>query len=104
MTPERNAPGDAPRPAPGVRTQSEDTSFEAERVLFDHYRSLTPGERLAVVGDLCQAAEKLALAGARLRHPGASETELRHWAALARLGPELMRDAFGWSPPGSGRP
>lgn len=94
----------APRPVPGFRTQSRDTSFEAERLLFEHYRGLTPGEKLAVVGELCRAAEELALAGARLTHPAASEAELRLRAAMARLGPDVMRAAFGWSPPGSGRP
>jgi hypothetical protein len=80
------------------RTQSLDTSVEAERILIDRYRRMTPAEKLDIARALTKAAHELALAGARLRHPGATDDELRLHVAACRLSPEIMAAAFGWSP------
>ena len=83
----------------GYRTQAPDTSIEAERVLIQRYRNMSPAEKLAIVSALTQAAEDLALAGVRLRHPDAPHDELRLRVAARRLSPESMTAAFGWPPP-----
>ena len=80
---------------PDYRTQSSDTSIEAERVQFDCYRALTPAEKVEVILDLCNAGRELSLAGLRMRHPGASAEELHLREAGLRLGPELARKVYG---------
>jgi hypothetical protein len=82
----------------GYRTQASDTTLEAERVLIERYRAMSPADKLSIVRALCRATDELALVGARLRHPGASARELRLHAASTRLPAEAMRAAFGWSP------
>jgi len=79
----------------GYRTQSEDTSPEADRLSFDLYRRMSAAEKLGLVAALCRQGDQLALAGLRLRHPGASEAELRHRLAALRLGPELACRVYG---------
>ncbi len=80
----------------GYRTQARDTALEAERVLIERYRVMSPAEKLALAFSLTSLAGDLALAGARLRHPEASEQELRLRIASARLPLETMRAAYGW--------
>jgi len=95
-------PGIAPgeQVATGYRTQSRDTSPEAERILFDHYRQLSAADKILLVRQLCRAAETFALAGARRRHPGASEEELQMRVAATRFDAPTLREAFGWCEPG----
>lgn len=81
------------------RTQSPDTSVEAERLLFDSYRQMTPGQKLDMVRQLSMAASEFAAAGLKRRHPDASPHEIEMRLAAIRLGPEVMRDAFGWREP-----
>jgi len=59
------------------RPQSEDTTVEADRLMFDLYRRLTPAERCARVVAAARAGEALELAGVRLHEPGASDAEQR---------------------------
>ena len=82
----------------GYRTQAPDTSIEAEAFLIDRYRRMTPAEKVDIVRALTRAANDLALAGARLRFPTASDEELRLQVATARLGPALTAAAFGAKP------
>ena len=82
----------------GYRTQSADTSVEVEKVLLERYRRMSPAEKLDLVRSLTNAANELALAGARLRHPGSSDSELRLRVAARRLPADVMAAAFGWSP------
>jgi hypothetical protein len=79
---------------PGYRTQSSDTSIEAEQVLFAIWRSWTPQQKIECMERLWGDARALSLAGLRLRHPEASleERELRE--AALRLGPELARAVY----------
>jgi len=80
---------------PGYRTQSSDTSIEAERVQFECFRALTPAERLEVILDLCRTGRELSLVGLRMRHPQATPEELELREAALRLGPELARAVHG---------
>ncbi len=78
------------------RTQSRDTSREAEEVLMEGYRRMEPWEKIQLVCDLSAASQELALSGIRMRYPDADEDELRMRLASLRLSPTEMREAFGW--------
>ena len=76
----------------------DDTSPEARHLQLELYRSMSPGQKLALVLDLTDTAESFARAGIRMRHPGADEREVtlrlaelkygREW--LARNWPDLV--------------
>ncbi|MBI4265712.1 MAG: hypothetical protein HY657_15160 [Acidobacteria bacterium] len=73
---------------------SLDTSPEVERMQIERWRRMSPGEKAAIVAGLTQAVYDLALAGIRLRHPGASPREQFLRLALITLGPDLARQAY----------
>jgi hypothetical protein len=75
-----------------------DTDPEADRVLFDLYKKMTPQERAERMVALCRAARSLAEAETRSRHPGISEHELRMRVASRSLPRDLMIEAFHWDP------
>ena len=79
------------------RTQSPDTSFDAERFLVRRYRTMSHADKLRIFSQLSRATQELALAGIRRRHPHASSRELQMRLAATRLDPAVLRDAFGWS-------
>ena len=58
------------------------------------YARMTPAEKLARVRDLTLAANALALAGLRARHPDEGEGELLLRLARRRLGAELVAQAY----------
>lgn len=55
---------------------------------------MSPAEKAAIVSGLTRAVYDLALAGVRLRHPGASPREQFLRLALVTLGPDLARQAY----------
>ncbi len=72
-----------------------DTDPDAERVLLDVYRSMSPARKLELVADGWECARALAWAGLRQRHPDAGENELfRRFVELV-LGAELAARAYG---------
>lgn len=77
-------------------TQSPDTSEAVDRLLMARYRQMTPSEKMRMVAELNETVEAVALTGLRLRHPDASERELRLRLATIRYGRELVIKAFGW--------
>lgn len=80
------------------RTQSRDTSYEAERFQIDRLRCLTLPERLALLDSLIRLTDRLSRAGILMRYPEAGEREIGLRSASLRLDPELMRAAYGWDP------
>ncbi|MBN2493422.1 MAG: hypothetical protein JXR96_02425 [Deltaproteobacteria bacterium] len=79
--------------------QPIDTSPDAERMLIEGYRRMSPAEKLRRVVDLNQAALQMARARIQARYgPDLSEEELRMRLAALWLGRELMIAAFGWDP------
>lgn len=54
---------------------SSDTSLEAENRQVEHWRRMSPMQKLQIVDELNRAVDDLSLAGIRMRHPGASERE-----------------------------
>jgi hypothetical protein len=71
-----------------------DTSSDAERVLIDLYRRMTPAEKLRRVAELNEAAA-LARAGLRLRDPRADEREIFLRLASLRLGSAMVELVYG---------
>ncbi len=78
-----------------MRTQSPDTSPEAERVLIELLRRTPPWRRLQLADQMSRTARELSIAGLRLRFPGASAAELRRRFADIHLGPELAARVYG---------
>ena len=83
-------------PPEGYVTQSPDTSYWAERILVEHWRSQEPWEKARDIDDLTRWAFQLQIAGLRLRHPSASESELELRAAGLRLGRDVVRRWTGF--------
>lgn len=81
-----------------MKTQSRDTSPEAERVLFDLLRRATPARKFSLIVDTGRAMQELALCGLRTRHPHDTPARLRRRFADLWLGPELARRAYGDTP------
>jgi hypothetical protein len=81
-----------------MKTQSSDTSPEAERVLVELLRRAPAWRRLQLADRMSATVRQLSLAGLRARHPRASEAELRRRFADLYLGRELAAKVYG-SPP-----
>jgi hypothetical protein len=78
-----------------MRTQSPDTSPEAEQVLINLLRQAPAWRRLQLTDRMSSAARDLSLAGLRARHPQASEAELCRRFAQIQFGPELAAKVYG---------
>jgi hypothetical protein len=76
------------RPEP--RPLSRDTEPWAERLLFDHWRSLDSVAKLRILSEQYQSLKRLSIAGLALRYPGDSEEELELRAACLRVGREVV--------------
>lgn len=67
-----------------------DTSPEAERVLIEVYRAMSPADKWRTIGDLYRTARHLHETGFRQRYGDASGVEIvRDWMELT-LEPELL--------------
>jgi hypothetical protein len=62
-------------------TQSRDTHSRAEILQRELWKTMRPSDKADVVRQLVRACHSMALAGARLRHPAASEAELHKMVA-----------------------
>lgn len=85
----------------GYRTQSEDTSYWADRLLFEHLRTLDAPATAALIGSACRMQDELLLAGLRREHPeeGSEQLELR--AAILKYGADLVERFTGRTLPRS---
>lgn len=77
------------------RPQSDDVTSAMDRATFDRLRAMTPEARLRAAAERTEAALLLTLAGLRLRHPAASDDELRVRAAVQRYGRPCMARCLG---------
>lgn len=93
--------GQAP---PGYKTQSADTSYEAEQVLFSLYRRLPPWEKIRHIAEDSRFCDELALRNILRRFPDAGEREIRLRLGARRLDRETMIRVYGWDPEGTERP
>jgi hypothetical protein len=80
---------------PANHQEQLDAKNALERAYWERLERLTPAERLQMAVRAGQAQHRLTIAGLRLRFPAASEEELELRAAAKRVGPRLMRMAFG---------
>jgi len=80
------------------RTQSRDTSAETERRQIEAWREMNAAQKLAIVSQLALAAEEMARAGIRERHPNATGREIELRLGALRLDRDTMIRVFGWDP------
>lgn len=73
----------------------QDTSKKATELYFRRLAEMTPAERLALGGALCQAGDSLQRSGLRSRYPEADEREICFRLAVTRFGEALARKAYG---------
>jgi hypothetical protein len=73
---------------------SADTDAESEQHQIERWRTMSPAEKLRVVAELNAAVDTMALAGIRLRHPGASLREQFLRLASLKLGRDLARQVY----------
>ena len=78
-----------------MRTQSPDTSPEAEQVLIALLRQAPAWRKLRMVEDTNRAVKDLLMAGLRQRFPDESPAALRRRLADLWLGPGLSAAAYG---------
>jgi hypothetical protein len=82
----------------GYRPQSRDADAVFERRLFAEWGVMDAVHKAELIDSMSRDAHELALVGARLRHPSASERELEMRAFALRLGRDLMVRVYGWDP------
>lgn len=81
-----------------MKTQSPDTSPEAERMLIEGLRQAGPQRRIEMARAVSRAVRQLAWNGLRLRHPQADEPELRRRYAALALGEQAAARLFPGRP------
>jgi hypothetical protein len=80
------------------KTQSIDTSSEAELVQLRAWRAMSPRRKARQITELTRTACGLSLAGLRQRYPESSEKEWFLRLAAMRLDRETMIRVYGWDP------
>jgi hypothetical protein len=78
-----------------MRTQSRDTSPEAEQVLIKLLREAPAWRKLQMVDEANRSVKELLLAGLRDRFPRDNSELLKRRLADLWLGPELAAKAYG---------
>lgn len=81
------------------RTQSEDTSVWADRLLFEHLSTLDARDTALQIAGACRMLEVVLRAGLRRDHPGADEAELDLRAAVQKYGPDVVSQLTGLALP-----
>ena len=84
------------------RNRPPDLSRQEEDSWFAYLRGLTPAEKAQIMTRLNRAAEEVALAEIRARHPGASAFEVRCRMLSLRLDRDAMIRFFDWDPDRAG--
>jgi len=75
--------------------KNSDTSAEARRVVCELYRKMTPARKFELISQAYEFGRSLAMAGIRLRHPEATDEQVRQLWARQHLGSELYEQAYG---------
>jgi hypothetical protein len=75
--------------------KNRDTSPEARRVQIGLYRRMTPARKFELISQAYEFGRVLAMAGIRLRHPNATDGQVRRIWASQHLGRELYEQAYG---------
>jgi hypothetical protein len=74
---------------------SPDTSPEIERLQIERLRQMPPWRKMALLAEMFQALQTLALAGLRQRHPADTLAQQRRHLADLLIGPELAHRVYG---------
>ena len=72
-----------------------DTSPDAEAMMIELYRRMSPGEKLLRVFDAYQTGKSLALTGLTMRYPKASSDQLEMLWKRQHLGDTLFTEIYG---------
>lgn len=72
-----------------------DTDPQTEAVLINLLRQASPARKLAMVAEMNDTVQTLALTGLRQRFPAAGSAELQRRLADLLLGADLARQAYG---------
>lgn len=77
------------------RTPSEDTSEWADRLLFEHLRTLDARQSLRLCMEACRTMAELLVAGLRRDHPNADDEEIEFRLAVTKYGAEVVEQCTG---------
>ncbi len=77
------------------RTQSADTSVWADRLLFDHLRTLDARESLELCMEACRTMDELLVAGLRCDHPHADDEEIEFRLTVQKYGADVVEACTG---------
>ena len=80
---------------PQAERRTEDTTPEALSVQYEIYRRMGEAEKLRLVFQTYRVGRQLAMTGIRMRHPEATDDEVRRLWARRHLGSELFDRAYG---------
>jgi hypothetical protein len=78
-------------PPPGYVTQSPDTAYWVEKLMFERWAAMSVDEKIDVIRQTCRGAHHLTLAGLSARHPTSSAEQLELMAAELRIGADAVR-------------
>ena len=73
-----------------------DSDTETVRRQVEHWRGMSPAEKLSIVDALNEDVQRLAEAGVRLRHPHSTPRDVFLRVAALRNGRALTLAAYGW--------
>lgn len=68
----------------------DDTPSHIEEMLIQHWRTLTPAQKLAQISSMNATINQLLMAGLRQQYPGESEAQLRMRSYERRYGRALL--------------
>jgi hypothetical protein len=76
---------------PGYVTQSPDTAYWAERLMFERLAAMSAAETIAGIRGFHRSAYRIQLSGLARQYPDATPAELELRAAEIRLGREVVQ-------------
>ncbi len=77
-------------PPPGYELQSRDSTYWAEDLQFEYWRSLDVAAKVGLLEAWAAEVHELQIEGIRTEHPDASPVELERLAAEIRYGREFV--------------
>ena len=81
-----------------------DTNPEAFRKLIERQRRMSAGEKLEQFFEMAEMLIRAVEDQVRREYPDAGEREIFLRAAARRIGPELVKKAYGWDPESGRKP
>ncbi|MEN6337581.1 MAG: hypothetical protein ABFE01_25285 [Phycisphaerales bacterium] len=82
-----------------AKNDRDDESPDVLRVQREIYRRMSAGRKLELVFDTYQTGRALAMAGIRMRNPGATAKDLWQIWARGHLGEDLFETVYGRAGP-----